>query len=241
MTTACLTPARRRGAEILDDPSVDPAVRVRSLRDVKLSNRLLGGLRAALLEVRAARNDVGRSLTLLDVGTGLADIPEHAAAEARREGIALTTFAVDEAPSLLAASRGRVAHVVCARALALPFPDASIDVVLCSQLMHHFDDDGARLLVREMNRVARHVVIVSDLRRSWIAAAGFWLVSFPLGFSPVTRHDGVLSVLRGFTPDELAGLVRAETGFTPVVRRRLGFRLTARWTPSARIRETRAA
>jgi SAM-dependent methyltransferase len=116
-----------------------------------------------------------------------------------------------------------------------------MDIVLCSQLMHHFDDDGARRLIREMNRVARHAVIVSDLRRSWIAAAGFWLVSFPLRFSPVTRHDGVLSVLRGFTTAELAGLVRAETGMAPVVRRRLGFRLTARWTPSADARATRVA
>jgi ubiquinone/menaquinone biosynthesis C-methylase UbiE len=226
-----LTPARRRGAEILDDPSVDPAVRKRSLDDVERSNKLLGGLRAALIEVRAARHDLGRPLTLLDVGTGLADIPQRAAAEARRAGIALTTIAVDDACSLLAASRERVEHAVCARALALPFPDASVDVVLCSQLMHHFDEDGVRRLIREIDRVARHAVIVSDLRRSWIAAAGFWLVSVLLRFSPVTRHDGTLSVLRGFTTAELARLVGSETGVAPVVRRRLGFRLTARWTP----------
>jgi SAM-dependent methyltransferase len=241
MRDACrtlLTPARRRGTEILDDPSVDPAVRARSLGDVERSNKLLGGLRAALIEIRAAREDVGRPLTLLDVGAGLADIPERAAEEARRAGIALTTIGVDEACSLVAASRERVSHAVCARALALPFPDASIDVVLCSQLMHHFDDDGVRRLIREINRVARHAVIVSDLRRSWIAAAGFWFVSFPLRFSPVTRHDGTLSVLRGFTTSELARLVSSETGAAPVVRRRLGFRLTARWTPAS---DTRVA
>jgi hypothetical protein len=61
--------------------------------------------------------------------------------------------------------------------------------------------------------------------------AGFWLVSFPLGFHRVTRHDGVVSVSRGFTVEELAHLVMAATGVAPHVRRRLGFRLTARWTP----------
>src|SRR5262249_6464276 len=101
-----------------------------------------------------------------------------------------------------------------------------------SQLMHHFDEPGARRLIRELNRVARRAVIVSDLRRSWIAAAGFWTVSVLLGFSPITRHDGVVSVLRGFTPSELAGGVSAETGVTPVVHRRLGYRVTARWTPA---------
>ena len=57
--------------------------------------------------------------------------------------------------------------------------------------------------------------------------AGFWLVSFPLRFHPVTRHDGVLSVLRGFTTRELAAIVGEATGHPPRVERHLGFRLTA--------------
>ncbi len=117
-----------------------------------------------------------------------------------------------------------------------------MDIVVCSQVLHHFDDAGARRVIAELNRVARRAVIVSDLRRSWVAAAGFWLVSFPLRFSAVTRHDGVLSVLRGFTTRELAGMVNAETGVTPDVKRRLGFRITLRWTPRAGARAgTRAA
>jgi 2-polyprenyl-3-methyl-5-hydroxy-6-metoxy-1,4-benzoquinol methylase len=227
-----LTPARRRCVEILDDPSVDPALRARAMDDIVRSNRLLGGLRAALIEIRAVRSDLAGPLTLLDVGTGFADIPEIAAADARTAGFSLTTIAVDEAPSLVAAVKNRVTHAVCAHALALPFVDASVDVVMCSQVMHHFDERGARRLIRELNRVARHAVIVSDLRRSWIAAAGFWLVSVLFRFSPITRHDGVISVLRGFTTSELAGWVRAETGVMPVVHRRLGYRITARWTPA---------
>jgi 2-polyprenyl-3-methyl-5-hydroxy-6-metoxy-1,4-benzoquinol methylase len=227
-----LTPTRRRGVEILDDPSVDPAVRTRAVGDITRSNRLLGGLRAALVEIRAALGDDVASLTLLDVGTGLADIPFQATSDARRAGFKLTTIAVDEAPSLLSAARDRVAHCVCAHALALPFADRSVDVVMCSQLLHHFDDAGARQVIREMNRVARRAVIVSDLRRSWFAAAGFWLVSFPLGFHRVTRHDGVVSVLRGFVSSELVAWIRGETGAMAIVTRRLGFRITARWTPS---------
>src|SRR5262249_30176654 len=144
--------------------------------------------------------------SLLDVGTGLADIPHHAARALEREGITLTTIAVDEACSLLVSARDRVDHAVCADARRLPFRDHSIDIVACSQLLHHFDFTGAEQLLRELSRVARHAVVVSDLRRSWVAAAGFWVVSFPLRFSPVTRHDGTLSVLKGFTSSELTDL-----------------------------------
>jgi ubiquinone/menaquinone biosynthesis C-methylase UbiE len=223
-----LTPARRRGVEILDDPDVDPAVRQRSIDDVTRSNKLLGGLRAAVLEIRDACRGLPAGATLLDVGTGLADIPARAA-----EQCSLTTIGVDEAPSLLASARRRIDHAVGATALALPFPDRSIDVVFCSQLLHHFEVTDAERVVREMTRVARRAVVVSDLRRSWIAAGGFWLVSFPLAFHRVTRHDGVVSVLRGFTSSELSQLITRATGVTPSVRRRLGFRLTARWTPKA--------
>lgn len=225
-----LTPARHRGVEILDDPAVDPAVRRRSIGDVTRSNRWLGGLRAAVLEIRDAADGLARA-TLLDVGTGLADIPARARAAATAHSTALTVFGVDEAASLLAAARDRLDGGVCADALALPFRDHSIDIVMCSQVLHHFEDADAARLVRELDRVARRAVIVSDLRRSWLAAAGFWLVSFPLRFHRVTRHDGVVSVLRGFTAAELDRIVRDATGVPPRIRRRLGYRLTARWAP----------
>jgi len=224
---AVLTPHRRRGVEILDDPAVDPSIRERSITDVTRSNRWLGGLRAAMAEIREV---IGRNgaATLLDVGTGLGDIPGEVL---REMPSGVMTIGVDEARSLLVAARHRMTHGVCADALALPFRDASVDVVMCSQVLHHFELEDAERLIREMNRVARVAVIVSDLRRSWIAAAGFWLVSFPMRFHPVTRHDGVVSVLRGFTAMELDTVVRSATGAAPIVRRRLGWRLTARWSP----------
>ena len=83
-----------------------------------------------------------------------------------------------------------------------------------------------------MSRVARHRIIVADLRRSWLAIAGLWTLSFPLGFHPVSRHDGVVSIRRGFTPDELRALVHRATGRTARVTRRAGFRVTASWSPA---------
>src|SRR6185437_2120024 len=69
-----LTPLRSRRAEILDDPAVDPGARIRSIGDVVASNRWLGGRRAALGELRRALRGLSHA-TVLDIGTGLADIP----------------------------------------------------------------------------------------------------------------------------------------------------------------------
>ena len=233
-----LTPARRRGVEIIDDPHLDAALVTRSLRDVATANTLFGGRRAVLREVDATLGTLaagrdGAHATLLDVGTGLGDIPWHARRLAERRGVRLTTIGVELSEPLAAASVARTGASMCADAFRLPLRDASVDVVTCSQVLHHFAEaDGARLLV-ELSRVARVRVIVSDLRRSWLAAAGFWLASWPLGFHPISRHDGVLSVLRGFTARELDAQVRGACGTVPRVRRRLGWRVTAAWTPPA--------
>ena len=229
-----LTPPRKRGVEILDLPDVDPKIVTRSLADVSRANALFGGASAAIDELSEVLRILPRQATLLDVGTGLGDIPHRAREVARQTGIELTTVGLDSAPALAAASKIAVTFAVCANAFHLPFRDDSIDVVMCSQVLHHFAGADAVNLIAEMNRVAHVRVVVSDIRRSWIAAAGLWLASFPLRFHAVSRHDGVVSVLRGFTPRELADTVYEAIARKPMTHRRRGFRLTTSWAPQHR-------
>lgn len=211
---------------------MDGELLARSLADVARANALFGGTRAVLVEVELALGELGcRAATLLDIGTGIGDIPARVREVAERRGIALTTFGVEASEPLARAARCARLPTVRADARVLPFPDRSVDIVMCSQVLHHFDRAGGIALLAEMNRVARHRAIVSDIRRSWLAAAGIWLASFPLGFHPVSRHDGVVSVLRGFTRGELREMVRTAVGRLPRAHYRLGFRATASWAP----------
>lgn len=224
-----LVPTRRRGVEILDDRTTPADVRERSLRDVGRSNALLGGRRAVLAALARIWPSLGASATMLDVGTGLADIPRLARQHARTRGVALRVFGLDEAESLVGVASEILDGGVCGDVRHLPLADASVDVVTCSQLLHHFEDAEIAAVLRELDRVASEWVVISDLRRSWLASCGFWLLSWPLGFHDVTRHDGTVSVLRGFTADELARHVLGATGRRAEIRRHLGFRLTATW------------
>ena len=70
-----LSPRRRRGVELLDDPAVSPEIMTRSMSDVERSNTLFGGMHAALAEIEPVLGEVPQRATLLDVGTGTADIP----------------------------------------------------------------------------------------------------------------------------------------------------------------------
>jgi ubiquinone/menaquinone biosynthesis C-methylase UbiE len=228
---ALLTPPRIRGEEILDRDGIDPRVVTRAIGDVAKANALFGGLRAVLAELEAIET-LPPKASLLDVGTGVGDIPQAATAALAKRGIELTTFGLDASEPLAKVSSERLDAVVCAEAPELPFASRSVDVVMCSQFLHHLLPDEASTLIREMNRVATLRVIVSDIRRSWLAAAGLWIASFPLRFHPISRHDGVVSVMRGFTRDELTQMVSGAIGIEPRTAHRRGFRVTASWTPT---------
>src|ERR1035437_7669144 len=133
--------------ELLDDPSTDAALAVRSLQDVVRSNRWFGGASAVMAElapVLATARGQGGGLTLLDVGTGAGDIPELARRTADRAGVRLQTIGLEVTRALAAASRPRSGDAIVGDALALPFADRSVDIVACSQVLHHFRSDRAR-------------------------------------------------------------------------------------------------
>jgi len=64
------------GTELLDDPRADPALVGRELRDIARLNALFGGTRAVVRELEPFfEGGKQETWTLLDVGTGLGDIP----------------------------------------------------------------------------------------------------------------------------------------------------------------------
>lgn len=219
------------GSELLDDPAADPATVALSLANIARANRWFGGwaaVRHGLGRLLARAQAIRRPLTLLDVGTGLGDLPLRARAWGARAGFDLRPAGVERSPvaARLAARRGLPTAVGCAG--ELPLRDRSVDLVVASQVAHHFDEASCRTLFRECHRVAALGVVVADLHRSRLAAVGFRLGGRLLGFDPVTIADGVTSLRRGFTTPRLAALL-SETGIAARVHRRPGARLVAWW------------
>lgn len=218
-------------AEMLDDPHADDATVLASLGDIERINRAFGNARVVARRLGAFWADLppGTRLTLLDVGTGLGDLPRAAARTAARRGVQLALVGLERhAAAARGARQGGGLAALVADGGALPFGDRSVDLVLCAKLLHHLPGERGRRLLAELDRVARRGVVVLDLRRSAIAAAGIWLASFPMRFTRATRRDAVISVLRGFTGPELARACAA-AGVRADVRRHPGFCLTAAW------------
>jgi ubiquinone/menaquinone biosynthesis C-methylase UbiE len=90
--------------------------------------------------------------------------------------------------------------------LQLPFPDAAFDYVIQSLTLHHFDDDGAVDILREMSRVAARGVFVIDLHRSPMAYFLYTTVGKLFLHNRLLREDGALSILKGWKAEELQAL-----------------------------------
>lgn len=222
------------GDELLDHPDADPRVVHESLHHIARSNRWFGGwwaVRHGLGRILRAAPDK-QPLTLLDVGTGLADLPRAAVRWAARRGIAVTPLGLERHRTAAALASRHGVRTMLACAGALPVRDKSVDVVIASQLVHHLAPEAIVTFCREADRIARLGVVIADLRRSRWALAGFWIGSRLLGFDRATRDDGLTSVRRGFTAAELRALV-ARAGIEARVERTPGFRLVATWQPGS--------
>jgi SAM-dependent methyltransferase len=222
------------GEELLDDPAADPAIVAESLRNIVRANRWFGGSLAVRYGLQQTLSDIprGTSLSLLDLGTGLGDLPQVAVRWARSRGIRLVPLGLERSrvAAALATSDGLPTAVACAG--APPIRDKSVDVVLVSQVAHHLTSESLVDLLHTCDRLARRAVVIADLRRHWLGPPAFWCGARLLRFDPVTVADGITSIRRGFTPEELRDLLR-RAGIYARVRSRPGFRLVATWSPQA--------
>lgn len=202
--------------EFLDGPLDDPAALRGNLRDLERANRWLGGAALSAAGIAALAGDRD-ALTVLDVGTGAADIPAALLARAARDGRRLRVIGIDNRREILAAAVARQPRLAGTTGLelqvgdggALQFPDRSFDIAHASMVVHHLAPRAAVTLLREMGRVSRHGIVINDLVRGRGAWLGAWLLSHFATRNRYTRHDAPLSVRRAYTVGELTALVAA--------------------------------
>ncbi len=221
--------------ESLDAPTVDARLLASSLRDLRRLGALLGWTRLAVQDVaRLAARQHLRAFSVLDVGTGAANVPIALARWARRQHLEAQITASDISAPTLAVARANCADFPEIRleqqnALALDYPDQSFDVVLCQGVLHHFSASEAATLLKELARVARDAVIVTDLQRKLPLYVGAWLLMHLLVSNPITRQDGLASIRRAYTPREVRALAAQAGLCSATLRTALCFRQSLLW------------
>lgn len=229
-------PPRSSRAELMDGEISDHAELAENLRDIRRVNRMLGGVSTVTrhLPNLLASVPASRTVSVLDLATGSADIPVALLAWAERRGQTLHITASDHSVAMLDIARhyaGSPPEIAFAQydARAVPCPDRSFDLVLCSLSLHHFEEEDAVAILREMARLARIGCIVNDLRRGRLGFAAAWMAARVTTRNRLTRHDAPLSVKRAYTPEELRSLLLAAGIRDATVTTNPWFRMAAVW------------
>jgi 2-polyprenyl-3-methyl-5-hydroxy-6-metoxy-1,4-benzoquinol methylase len=197
--------------EIMDLPQPVSTELEEDLHNLRQLNRFFGSysLVRHFLKKWIAPGGVYR---ILDLATGSGDIPRLIVNHGRAAGATVIIDAID----------GQEATLEIARRLSASYPEitfydgdirdwgmpAAYDLVLCSLVLHHFDESDAVRVLAHAAALSRGQVLVSDLKRGLVGTVGAFLLTAVVFRQPMTRHDARMSVARAFSSPELRDLAR---------------------------------
>ena len=190
---------RRVSPERLDALSADDPAAIRSRRDLRIFNRLMGT--APFME-RMLRGRAGPGARVLEIGAGTGELAARLRPlVGRLDGLDMAGRPPSWPPG---------ANWFQARAERFTgwqdYP-----VVIGSLVLHHLRD-GDLGVVGERMRAHARLIVAMETRRSRLAQAAFvWLCRL-IRADPVSRHDGRVSLEAGFRGDELPRLLGLDPG-----------------------------
>src|SRR5260370_8561909 len=195
--------------ELLECAGPEPADR--NLRDIARINRWFGG-HNVLLRLMRDLVDSHENFSLLDVGAGSGDMGRCML----RHFPNAKVVSLDHREFHL---RDAVSPRVVADALHLPFRKQSFAFFLCPSFLHHFPDCKVVEMIGSLRHFARRALLLLDLERHPLAYRFLPVTKRIFGWSPLTLHDGPVSVASAFRLEELVSLARA-AGSNAVVGRK---------------------
>lgn len=221
--------------EVMDDPNLESTRHQAALRGLARLNLFSASPRIVWAPIYrlAQRLSVDR-LKVVDIATGGGDIPIRLWTWAKRMGLRLDFHGVDISPQAIEVARARAEKAGAEVTFSLmnvlddPLPQDA-DVMICSLFFHHLDNAQAKSLLQKMSLSARHLVLISDLRRSVTG----WLLAHAaarlLTTSDVVHIDAPLSAKAAFTSQEFRDLAEAAELRGAKVERRWPCRLLLSW------------
>jgi SAM-dependent methyltransferase len=190
--------------ELMDDPSLPASDYADVVADLAQVNTVTMARRPTLAFLEQAIGNT-TSFRLLDVGYGEGDMLRAIAKWAEARGIAAQLVGVDLNPSSESAARA-------ATPVAMPIEyrtgdyaelaDEPFDFIVSSLVAHHMSEAQLVAFLAFMDAHARKGWFVNDLHRHGFAYVGFPILARLMNWHKIVRHDGQLSIARGYRPAE---------------------------------------
>lgn len=197
---------RSTQAEIMDDLNAPEKELRQNLHELEIVNKYLGGYKGILATLD--KLSIGNDVTIMDVGSGGGDTLRAVAQWARQRNKRVSLVGVDFNPVMINYATEHSAQYPEINYKTSDIFDAQLDnekadIVICSLFCHHFPHHDLVRLIRRMQQLATHTVIINDLHRHWLAYHSIWLLTRLFSKTYIVKNDGPLSVARAFTRADL--------------------------------------
>ncbi|WP_081709976.1 class I SAM-dependent methyltransferase [Arthrobacter sp. 35W] len=202
---------RQRDAELreeMDSPDADPEALEATYGHFARVNTAVAGWRGVYEDHIRPLLSATKRTHALDIGSGAGDIAAALARWARADSLRLHITALDpdprahnyatRHPSALGVDylQGHSAELVAR--------GAHFDIVISNHLLHHLSAAELQNLLSDSVALSRRLAIHSDIRRHPMAYALFSAGTLPWFRGSFIRHDGLASIRRSYTAQELA-------------------------------------
>lgn len=208
-------PRRHDVPEQMDQPCSDEDLR-NCLTDLAKVNRVTFAHRKVLRWVRsfARRGSSERPLHLLDVGCGGGDLLRAIEQWSTQAGVDMKLTGVDLNPACIRIARdfSRSQSRIDWRTGSFdsfPVEEEPVDLIVSSLFTHHLTDAQIVCFLSWMERSATKGWLISDLYRSRLSYIGFSMLANAARWHRFVRHDGPVSIRRGFLPQDWIAYLKA--------------------------------
>jgi len=179
------------------------------LRDLESVNHAVFAYRPLLNWLAKVITNQKRPVHIVDVGCGGGDTLRTIECWAAKRSIAVKLTGVDMNAETIRFAHVQTPTTSCIQYLhgnVIEHPDLrDVDLVISSHMTHHLGDDEIARFLCWMETTAHVGWFINDLHREPIPYYTFRFLAWCMRWHRFIRHDGPVSVLRSFQPDDWQG------------------------------------
>lgn len=203
---------RQIGKEITDDLSLsDPEV-LENLKELEVINAYFGGHNNSLYGIKKLLpQEANAGLSIADFGCGGGDTLVYLNKNLPNLNN-IQLIGIDGSRNIADFARARVGKssgikIIQGNIFSDEIKNKAFDIVHCSLVCHHFEEDKLIQLFRQLNQQTKFGFVINDLHRHFLPIAGVKLLNGSIIKTSIGKHDGVQSVRRGFLRKELKDIL----------------------------------
>jgi 2-polyprenyl-3-methyl-5-hydroxy-6-metoxy-1,4-benzoquinol methylase len=206
--------SRSTDIEIMDDLLCEGPILERTLTELEIINRWLGGNAITIQSLKKLlESNQQQEIVIVDLGCGSGDMLRIINRWARQNNRKVRLIGVDANPFIISFAKKNLRDYPEIEFQALDifsadFQRQKFDIVIGTLFYHHFSNDQLTEFFRNIKNNVAIGFIINDIHRHWLAYHSIRILTQAFSKSSMVKYDAPLSVLRAFRKNELTDVLK---------------------------------